>query len=83
MDIVNPDNSLQVCLNLSNSPISFIRHKKLYKVKQILECWRLTGAWWDGQPERTFFRVLTDHYGIFELSFDHAKSEWKLSRVED
>ena len=83
MDIVNSDNSLQVCLNAGNSPISFIRQGKLYKIRQVFECWRLIGAWWDGQGERTFFRVLTDQGGIYELCFEHLKSEWKLSRVED
>ena len=75
--------SLQVCLNSANSPISFIRQGKLYNIRQVFECWRFTGAWWDGESERTFFRVKTDGGGIYELCFEHLSSNWKLSRVED
>ena len=41
------------------------------------------GAWWDGEGERTFFRVLTDKGGIYELCFDHVNSNWEMAAVED
>lgn len=55
----------------------------MHRIKEVLECWRLTGAWWDGEGEQTFFRIRTDKGSIYELSFDHARSAWKMAAVED
>jgi len=55
----------------------------IHRVKEVQECWRLMGAWWDGEGERTFFRVRTDKGGIYELCFDHEKSTWTMAAVED
>ena len=41
------------------------------------------GAWWDGEGERTFFRVQSDKGGIYELKFDHQKSAWTMDVVQD
>ena len=49
----------------------------------VQECWRLVGAWWDGEGEQTFFRVLADTGGIFELCYDHIRRVWRLKRIED
>jgi hypothetical protein len=49
------------------------------------------GSWWDGEGERTFFRV-TAHYrvrgrapeaGVYELRFDHTSARWWLHEVVD
>ncbi|NLN79278.1 MAG: hypothetical protein GX141_10210 [Armatimonadetes bacterium] len=53
------------------------------RVKEVQECWRLVDSWWDGGGDRTFFRVLTDHGGIYELCFDHNESCWEMSGVND
>jgi hypothetical protein len=74
---------VQVELNTRHRPASFAWHDKAYRVKTVQECWRLMGAWWDDKGEQTFFRVLTDGGGIYELRFDHAGSEWRMSAVCD
>jgi len=75
--------NIQVILNSRHSPVAFEWQGRMRRVKEVQECWRLVGAWWDDDGERTFFRVLTHHGGIYELCFDHAKSAWTLSGVKD
>lgn len=76
---------VQVALdNRKHSPVAFQWRGKLYKIATVQECWRLVGAWWDGEGERTFFRVLTENDGsIFEICYDHQLRRWMLEKVED
>lgn len=74
---------MEVTLNNSNAPVRFEWRGRTYRVKEIQECWRLVGAWWDGEEDRTFFRVLTDKGGIYELRFDHKKSRWTMATIQD
>lgn len=64
-------------------PTSFCRGGRTYRVTEVQDCWRLVGNWWAGQGETTFFRVQIVGGGIFELAYDHAKSIWRLHRIED
>ena len=73
----------KVKLSSRNAPTSFTWRDRIYRVKEVQECWRLMGAWWDGEGERTFFRVQTDKGGIYELCFDHKKSAWTMAVVRD
>ena len=75
--------SIQVTLNSKNAPSAFKWRDVIHRVKEVQECWRLTGAWWDGQGEQTFFRVLTDKGGIYELRFDHERSAWTMDVIQD
>ena len=74
---------VNVKLNARNSPHSFEWRGRIYRVKEVQECWQLMGAWWDGESERTFFRVQTDKGGIYELCFDHGRSVWSMAGVRD
>jgi len=65
------------------APAAFRWRGRLHRVIAVQECWRLVGAWWDGEGERTFFRVLTESGGIFDLCYDHGRQIWLLARVED
>lgn len=65
------------------APKSFSWRGKVYRVSEVQECWRLAGAWWDGEGEKTFFRLLTAGGVICELSFNHASHAWALERIED
>ena len=74
------------CITLDrgkHSPAAFRWRGRLYRVAAVQECWRLAGKWWDGDGERTFFRVQAETGGVFELSYDHGKRIWLLERVED
>jgi hypothetical protein len=64
-------------------PAAFEWRGNVYRVKDMQECWRNTGAWWDGEDEKTFFRVRTDKGGIYEIKFDHGKKIWSLETIQD
>ena len=74
---------VQVELSERRRPMSFVWREKTYRVKTVQECWRFKGAWWDNKGEQTFFRVQVDGGGIYELCFDHAGGDWKMSAVHD
>ena len=74
---------MEVTLNTKNLPTAFKWRNRMYRVSEVQECWRFTGAWWDGEGERTYFRVATDKGGIYELCFDHVRSDWKMAVVQD
>lgn len=74
---------LEVVLGKANAPVKFEWRGRTYRVKEIQECWRLTGAWWDGEGDLTFFRLLTDKGGIYELRFDHKRTRWTMETIQD
>ena len=75
--------SIQVTLSTQNAPVAFKWLDRIYRVKDVQECWRLMGAWWDGEDEQTFFRVETDKGGIYDLRFDHGRSAWTMAVIQD
>ncbi len=52
-------------LNSKHAPVAFEWQGRMRRVKEVQECWRFAGAWWDGETERTFFRVLAGSGGIW------------------
>lgn len=75
---------VQIALDSRKSaPIAFRWRRRAYHVACIQECWRMVGDWWDGEGERTFYRVLTTTGGIFEICYDHQRRLWSMERVED
>ncbi len=52
-------------------------------VEKILERWRDTGCWWEGESEKAFFRVLCQDGGIREIYCDLTLKQWFLYRIYD
>jgi hypothetical protein len=77
------EKTIEVALNAKKLPAAFEWRGVRYRIGDIQEIWRLVGAWWDGEGERTFFRIRTDKGGIYELCFDHKRSAWSMSGVQD
>jgi hypothetical protein len=75
--------SVSVSLDVRKLPATFRWRERMYRVGEVQESWRSTGAWWNGEAETTFFRVRTDKGGIYELAYNHAKSAWTLEVVQD
>jgi len=76
-------NTVSVKLNREAEPVAFVWRTETYHIAEILERWRLVGAWWDGEGEYTFFRVRATSGGFYELCYDHRSREWRLSTVQD
>ena len=73
------------------APAAFTWEGRRYAVERVEACWKEVGPWWDGEGERTFFRVTARHCapglspasGVYELRFDHASERWWLHEVVD
>jgi hypothetical protein len=62
---------------------AFIWRKRLYRVLEVIDCWREPSEWWDGKAARLFLRVNARNTsaGIYELC--RLGEDWFLSRVLD
>jgi uncharacterized protein DUF6504 len=83
---------VQVALRRGGAePATFTWQGRCYAVERVEGCWKEVGPWWDGEGERTFFRVtarprvpgLHLATGVYELRFDHGREEWWLHEVVD
>ena len=72
-------------------PVAFTWGNRRYAVEHVEARWKEVGPWWDGEGERTFFRVTARHHvpglrpeaGVYELRFDHPSECWWLQEVVD
>ena len=75
---------IAVKLDPRGVPAEFTRNDfRLYKIVEVQECRRRTGAWWDGEAEQTFFCVRTADGGIFQLCCNHGSGIWTISVIQD
>ena len=86
------DEPVQVALRQGGAaPAAFTWGGRRYAVERVEACWKEVGPWWDGEGERTFFRVTARHHppgrcaepGLYELRFDHGTGRWWLHEVID
>jgi len=45
-------------------PVTFGRGRDLFAVRRILDHWRETGRWWEGEGEKDFFLVEANPAGV-------------------
>lgn len=64
------------------APVSFRWRERDHTVRSVLDIWTDTGAWWDGEGEVRFFRVVGGEGRVFELVRD-AHGNWRIYRVYD
>jgi len=50
-------------------------------VQAIVDRWTEAGEWWDGEGERTVYRVLSERGSLFELEL--RDGQWRLYREYD
>lgn len=51
------------------------------RVEAILNAWRETGYWWEGEHEKEFYRVQCDGGGQYDIYRDRETGQWFLYRV--
>jgi hypothetical protein len=49
----------------------------------VVEEWLETGRWWQGESQRVFYRLLTEHQRVLEVSLEAATQRWTLERWLD
>lgn len=62
-------------------PRKFFWFKRWVNVAKIMDEWKETGRWWDGDQEKTFFRILSPEGSIYELYGQERR--WNLYKVYD
>ena len=75
---------IRVFLNRSGTaPAAFSWERRRYRVRRVEACWKQMGPWWDGEGERTCFRVVAEAAGVYEILHDHTNGRWFLISVLD
>jgi hypothetical protein len=75
--------SIRVVLDPDGAvPLAFHWGERRYRIDRVEACWKQVGAWWDGEGERTCFRVTTEE-GIYEITHDHPSGCWMLVSILD
>lgn len=64
-------------------PLRFHFRARSVQVGRIVDCWRETGRWWEGEDEREFYRLADTHQTHYVISCTRATQEWTLHEVCD
>lgn len=62
-------------------PHSFYWRGQQYEVYEILDQWRDTGCWWQGEKEKFFIRTLLTDKSIVELYYQ--EDTWSIYKTYD
>lgn len=64
-------------------PAGFFWQSVSYKIVKVLDCWKDTGCWWEGEGIKIFYRVAVPDGGLFELYQDTQKDTWFMYKIYD
>ncbi len=48
---------IQVRIDEEGNPRGFFHNGGYWRIREIIDTWRDTGQWWEGEAEKIFFRV--------------------------
>ncbi len=65
-------------------PVAFTWRGRRYHVT-VIGIWHRKDRWWDPQTaaDRTYYRVQTPSWGVFELYHDAVRDAWVLDVCQD
>lgn len=66
------------------APVAFTWRGRRYTVT-VIGIWRLKARWWDpnAAADRTYYRVQTPDWEVFELYYDAIPDAWVLDVCQD
>jgi len=74
----------QIKVSYKNNSIKRVHlDDKWIKINEILDVWRDIGCWWQGEKEKTFYRVQTFTGAVVEIYRIANDNKWFLYRVYD
>lgn len=78
-----PDDALP-----DRSPLrGFTWRGRFLQVHGAIDAWKDTGRWWEGEPEKWFWRLRAADRegleGVYDLFFEPATGTWALYRIHD
>lgn len=74
---------IEVSCDTKNIPSAFRFNGKLRVVTKVLEIWKDTGCWWNGEAEKMFYRAEADGNGLYEFFLDIEHQVWYLYKTYD
>lgn len=74
------DRPITVVVGPDGTPRQF-SYRGRQRVQAIVDRWTEAGEWWDGEGERTVYRVLSERGSLFELEL--RDGQWRLYREYD
>ncbi len=72
-----------VVTDKTRKPSRFFWFKKWFGVLKITDIWSEVGRWWEGEPEKTVYRIVSDRGLVAELEFEAPAGRWVLYKVYD
>ena len=63
------------------TPIAFEDGQQSHTITQVMDCWRESGEWWNGEAPRQIWRMYTDKQAVFDL--EQIDDSWSIYRVWD
>jgi len=72
---------VRVRLDRSGQPAAFLHRGRWHRVAEVLDRWRERGRWWEGEPPREVYRVVTTSGAVYELG--REGDAWRLYAVLD
>lgn len=64
-------------------PRAFQRSGRRLKVAGTVEMWKDVGCWWEGEGEKTFYRLEMVDGCLLEIYLERQAGTWRLYRVYD
>lgn len=74
---------LEVQCAPDGEPRTLILSDVRLEVAQILDYWRDTGCWWEGESEKAFYRLYFQEGRVYEIYQDQESRHWFLYKVYD
>jgi len=78
-----PDRPIKIKVDVSSEPTELYMRGQWSKVEEVLEVWRDTGCWWEGEEEKIFYRVALSKGGMVEIYRYVVGGKWFVYRIYD
>lgn len=74
---------LQVQCDARGLPVQVAYKPAGLQVREIMEVWKDTGCWWEGESEKVFYRLLCHDGSVREIFRDLGSGQWFLYKTYD
>ncbi|HBK59350.1 MAG TPA: hypothetical protein DDZ84_00970 [Firmicutes bacterium] len=73
---------VRVVESSTSLPSRFYWSDRWRQIAQVIDHWRESGEWWDGEEDKDYYLITSAGGGCYELCRE-APGQWLLSRVLD
>lgn len=69
-----------VLLSAEGLPFQVREPDNNYQLTQLLEQWREAGKWWEGEPQKSFYRFVAEEGILLELCNSSCDDSWSMRK---